>query len=410
MTETIHLDDKQLLNALYQIKSLSGTLSKQTALSSYAGCKRMRQFFYYATNPAVTYGVTPRKGLPMGREGGEPLEFSFDALNRLAAREVTGQAALGLIRQTAMMLSQEASILFGMILKRNLRIGIGPVKIRECFPGIYRFFKVMLASQFSPNHLDFPLYTSPKIDGIRGYFTREDKNLLYTRSGKEITSADHILEAADFVEERFDLDGELAVPRTNFNESSGAARTAGNSPDLVYYVFDMINRNSPKEPFHKRLQRLDDLARELKSRGCTCIRVLNHKLVNNETEMYYWHDLYLDAGFEGSVLKAIDHEYIRKRSVRWMKVVQEFSADVVVTGVYEGQGKYEKRAGGISVVYEGKSVNVGSGFTDAQRLELWEDPDKFIGCVAEVKYKEVTPDGSLRHNRFFRWRGDKVID
>ena len=27
--------------------------------------------------------------------------------------------------------------------------------------------------------------------------------------------------------------------------------------------------------------------------------------------------------------------------------------------------------------------------------------------VIEVKYHEVTPDGSLRHPRFYRWRDDK---
>ena len=57
--------------------------------------------------------------------------------------------------------------------------------------------------------------------------------------------------------------------------------------------------------------------------------------------------------------------------------------------------------------YEGHKVRCGSGFGDEQRAEVWADKDKFLGMTAEVRYQEVTPDGSLRFPVFSCWRLDK---
>ena len=69
-------------------------------------------------------------------------------------------------------------------------------------------------------------------------------------------------------------------------------------------------------------------------------------------------------------------------------------------------------------VDDGKTivVNVGSGFSDANRKEYWQaqqqDPATIIGQVVEVRADAVTQnqDGSysLRFPRFLRFRGFKV--
>jgi DNA ligase-1 len=63
--------------------------------------------------------------------------------------------------------------------------------------------------------------------------------------------------------------------------------------------------------------------------------------------------------------------------------------------------------GGFIVDYKGKEVRVGSGFSDAERHDLWFSKHSQIGNIIEVKYHEVTPDGSLRHPVFGGFRYDK---
>jgi DNA ligase-1 len=57
-------------------------------------------------------------------------------------------------------------------------------------------------------------------------------------------------------------------------------------------------------------------------------------------------------------------------------------------------------------------VNVGSGFTDAQRDEFWTNKETIVGQVIEVRADAITQnqDGtySLRFPRFLRFRGFKV--
>ena len=73
----------------------------------------------------------------------------------------------------------------------------------------------------------------------------------------------------------------------------------------------------------------------------------------------------------------------------------------------EGTGKHAGKLGSVIVDFEGVEVQVGSGFSDALRDQIWEDPENFIGRVIEVRYQEETPDGSLRFPTFVCFRNDK---
>jgi DNA ligase-1 len=122
-----------------------------------------------------------------------------------------------------------------------------------------------------------------------------------------------------------------------------------------------------------------------------------------------------------------------------MKLKAEESADVRIIGAYLGErGKqFEHTLGGLIVDFEGAVVHVGGGFSvrrdgksrdeflelvseDCAQLGLKFDstardvradvdaPMKVFGRTVEVLYHEITPDGSLRHPRYSRFRDDKV--
>ena len=119
------------------------------------------------------------------------------------------------------------------------------------------------------------------------------------------------------------------------------------------------------------------------------------------------------AGYEGIMIKALDAPYECKRSSFWMKWKPTITVDLAIVGFEPGTGRNAGRLG--AIICEGEDqerqihVNVGSGFTDAQRDEFWQTRDTLMGIVAEVQADVVSQnqDGtySLRFPRFVRFRG-----
>jgi ATP-dependent DNA ligase len=55
----------------------------------------------------------------------------------------------------------------------------------------------------------------------------------------------------------------------------------------------------------------------------------------------------------------------------------------------------------------GVIIDVGGGFTDTQRREIWDNQDLYLGKPFEVEARARFESGSLRHPNFVRWRFDK---
>jgi len=125
----------------------------------------------------------------------------------------------------------------------------------------------------------------------------------------------------------------------------------------------------------------------------------------------------LAKGEEGLILKNIHGKYEYKRSDNWVKLKNIKTADLECIAVLPGEArsKYENTMGAIvCATRDGLlEVNVGSGFTDQQRYEIWNAREKFIGTIVEVKYNEIISTAnstkeSLFLPRFSTIRSDKT--
>jgi ATP-dependent DNA ligase len=150
----------------------------------------------------------------------------------------------------------------------------------------------------------------------------------------------------------------------------------------------------------------------------------------------------LPKGLEGAMVKDPRGFYEKKKSYSWMKLKAEETIDLFITGFFNGEEgtKYENMMGGAIVDHDGVEVRVGGGWSDEEREQLWKDwchdadivgvdplvgfkkgwstsfesiqrhahRFKFLGRMLEIKFNEVTPDGSLRHPRKIRFRDDKA--
>jgi ATP-dependent DNA ligase len=143
------------------------------------------------------------------------------------------------------------------------------------------------------------------------------------------------------------------------------------------------------------------------------IQLIPSQVVNTMEEAKEVFRNYVDQGYEGIILKNRGGFWADKRSSDLVKFKEELFADLRVVGYYEGEGKAQGMLGGLSLESEDGviKVNVGSGFTDEQRKQIWQD--KNLGIV-EIKYNGITEDKktgqkSLFLPIFIRERLDKSV-
>lgn len=111
-------------------------------------------------------------------------------------------------------------------------------------------------------------------------------------------------------------------------------------------------------------------------------------------------------GEEGVIIKPRYECYQRKRSNGFLKMKNAISEDLKIVGFEQGERdtKYSEVLGSLVVDFNGVEVSVSSGLKHDQRFEFWDKREELLGRIIEVGAHEVTPDGSLRHPRFMRFR------
>jgi len=375
------------------LKNTKGTNYKKQLLKQ--GPEIMVPILLYTYDPFKNYYI---KNLTTKGKGNKFIdEDTFKLLDRLNNREITGNEARFIVEKYIISLTPNDAKIFHMILNRTLDIGLGRKSINKSLGGIIPSYDVMLASKIDWNKVRYPYIASPKLDGIRATYI---ENKFYTRTGKEIIGVDHIIKDLSKIIVHAPLDGELLIPNIPFQVSLGKIRSNDPTPSAKFYAFDMIDTHV------KFTERYEELC---KFKGFSeYIEILDHHIVNSRQEIMKLFDENLNLGLEGLVLKNPNHFYKRTRSTDWMKLKNELSEDLPIIGFEEGRNKYENKLGALIVRRNnGVEVNVGTGLSDHDREEIWNNKEKYLGKTAEVFFHEETLDGSLRHPRLKIIRDDK---
>ena len=135
---------------------------------------------------------------------------------------------------------------------------------------------------------------------------------------------------------------------------------------------------------------------------------VEHTPVKTIEEVLEYEKLCIQNGLEGAMLNPDIPYYFGKKTNKMLKFKTMKSMDCKVIGFYEGQGKYEGTLGGMVIEQEnGKTCEVGSGFTDKERDYIWSNKEYTLGRTVEIKYQELSPDGIMRFPIKKCWRTDK---
>jgi DNA ligase-1 len=272
-----------------------------------------------------------------------------------------------------------------------------------------------------------------KLDGVRVLTIvypdgRVDQ---FSRNGKELLNFPHVKEqfarvlAEGGVSQPTVFDGEIMSSSFQDLMKQVHRKSDVKSNDAVLNLFDII----PLDDFEKGICATPQETRSqfLKvwygtwSDKLPNVAVVGQERVDLDTDAGQKRYKEINAqaiagGYEGIMLKEPNAPYEVKRSVAWLKLKPFIEVSLEVTDVEEGTGKNVGRLGAFvcSGHDDGKDivVNVGSGFSDDQRIEFWRLRGEIVGNIVEVRADAITQnqDGSysLRFPRFLRFRGFTV--
>jgi DNA ligase-1 len=311
---------------------------------------------------------------------------------------------------------------YSRVLLKDLRNGVGRTISNKAGLDI-PVFDVQLAKDGKrckklKNIIEDGCYLSPKFDGYRCLAVVHNYQCtLYSRNGTEFENFPAIQDEIERFAKLYDrpdfvLDGEIMSDDFNSMQQSAFASKRGTTVgDMKYYVFDYVsyvewNTENFRNPCVLRYRQLDNLFLSYGNwhEGKYLIKVPHTQCNNYDDAMQFEKDC-LAKGFEGAMINPNIPYYKGKKSNKMLKLKTFETEDVVVVDVYEGEGKYVGMMGGMLVLQpNGEHCDVGSGFTDKDRQEMWDNPDSVRNRIIECAFQEYTPDNKMRFPVFKRFR------
>lgn len=295
-------------------------------------------------------------------------------------------------------------------------------------------FKPLLAVEAEMDKLRFPLLVSPKLDGIRCVIHPELGPV--TRSLKPIPNEALRAELAKLPPW---LDGELIAGEPNAKDamqrtSSAVMSRDGSAEGVTFYVFDRVDAEMR---FMPRLDCLPVAQGMVDLRGKRPLAIkLPHDEVHTLEELMRVEDDAVKCGFEGLMLRDPLGVYKFGRSTVkegiLLKMKRFSDMEGVVLAFIErahntneqtrdelGRAKRSKvkaglvgagTLGAILVGIEGfnsKVVEVGTGWTDEERLYIWHHQAEFQDRVMTFKYQAHGSKDAPRCPVFKCWRKEE---
>lgn len=420
----------EVTKVIKAIGATSGYNDKLALLKRHASTPGLKEILKFIYNPYCKTGISDAKLNKFPVSALDVVQnVSWKEAIEYFSRHQTGSDAdvmfaLHFIHSTRVQYGPDAMRLACTIVTQNLKIGITATSLNNVYgKDFIPKTGCMLGTPFDdvPAHkITWPCIVTEKLDGVRRILVKENGVCrFYSRSGHEDAGLVEILEEAKHLPDNFVYDGEL-LAIGNFKDciaqrqaTNSIANSKGNKTGLSFNVFDMV----PIDDFYSGECKIPAADRKLRL-GATLmdesIQYLAedwvHRIaafgiyedlqfikpvpilgvVNNIQSVEPIVDVIWKRGGEGVMLNVANGPYEIKRSKKLLKVkhVEEFVLPVV--DIIEGTGKYEDAMGAIVCLYTASNgaqsyVGVGSGFTDDQRRDIWNNPEKYIGLKAEIE-------------------------
>ena len=269
-----------------------------------------------------------------------------------------------------------------------------------------KLFKPMLAAQITNiDNIKFPVFASPKIDGIR-CVVRD--GIAYSRSNKPIRNKHVQNVISEYADSLNGLDGELVIgnpyDKDVYLKTNSGVMTIDGEPEFLFCIFDSIIHG---EPFTSRFK--DYYLRDLPDFAIPVEQIL----CNNKDDLLEFESSALADGYEGVIIRSLNSPYKNNRSTEkegyLLKLKRFEDAEAVIIGFGElmhnsneaiinelGHTSRSKAMDGLiptgKLGYlecktdDGIEFKIGTGFAESDRQSIWDNKDQYIGKLAKYKY------------------------
>ena len=400
-----------------------------------------RRLMRYAMDPYTTFGVKkfdrPADYSPIDSGAG----IAFGVLDELAARRLTGNAARAAVMSLLGCFTKDTASYIERIIDQDPRAGFSADTFNKVWPNDpIPSWDQQLAEKCEneddfEKYVTFPCQADIKYDGTRQFAFVKDGVVEYrARGGKPSDHLnglfdDELLEIRKRYGQDFVLDGETLA--TTFEQTMNAkgSKNADAKKALMFRAFfimpltDWIAQSTTITNRQTRETLTALLA------GLTKIKPTEGRVVLDYADMVAYCNERIDdeskqkAEREGLILKNGDAVYEWGRSYAWVKVKRFYDVDARFVSLYPGRPKsrLENTVGGaecIAFLENGTEVRfrVGSGFSDAQRDDMKNNPEKWLKATHVITYQEVSKGkGNEYHSLRFctlaqAFRTDKQVE
>lgn len=286
--------------------------------------------------------------------------------------------------------------------------------------------KPMLAVAADFTKIKYPVYASPKLDGIRCLII---DGVAKTRTLKDIPNI-HI--DAKLSQAAFNgLDGELIVgsptSKTVYTDTVSQVMSYDKQPDFTFYVFDIHNVVGGYGT------RSEQLAEMINGLDYAAIKLHESVKIADEAALLAYEAKCVEAGYEGIIVRAnLDAHYKFGRSTvnegSLLKVKRFEDSEAEIIGFEEemfngneaqtnelGRTKRSTAKAGLSGkgtlgaflgrdVVSGVEFAIGTGLTALQRGLFWQRKEDYLGKLVKYKYFPVGVKVAPRHPVFLGFR------
>lgn len=265
----------------------------------------------------------------------------------------------------------------------------------------------MLAATYKDELPEFPMLATPKVDGVRALIVG---GKLVSRSFKPIPNDKIRKTLEDLLPEG--ADGELSCGDL-YDTTSVVMTRHADVKVFTFYWFDWAY--DLDAPYEARANALVNETFRMKKRlyyPCVRISPLMPRTMNNILDLQCYESYVLNNGFEGLVVRKPNGRYKCGRSTLkeglMIKIKRHEDYEAIVVGTEElmlntndsyadnfgnakksnakkGLCKSGKLGAIVAATDEGDVFRIGTGFTDAQRKNLWIDRQLLLGMI--VKYR-----------------------
>lgn len=274
----------------------------------------------------------------------------------------------------------------------------------------------MLAKSFADysGSINFPVFTQPKLDGIRCLITRDGA---FTRNGNRLNTLDHIQNEAKTVFNAYGpsvqaLDGELYSHdlREKFEQIVSAVKQLRPTPHQIekckqtiqYHIYDYIPCD---ELSHISFSTRNFDLKALFKNASKYIKLVDTNFCSSKTELNEDYEMHLNNGYEGQMIR-MNVEYEQKRTANLLKRKEFKDEEFLVVGYKESKGMREGCVVLKLVTKHGKPFDsVPIGGVEYLRF-LWQKRFQLTGLYATVKYQNLSQDGIPRFNNTIRLRDE----